>query len=153
PLCMGMGPPPCPPCPPPNRPSRVGRRWITVRGGCGRRRPPVGESADGRCWSNASPARPTPPTSTSRSAPSSPPPASSAQTTSPAKLPDANGGDHGTLPTQIIRHLADSRDAWWRRLVCDPVDRDPALDDHPQTPRHRKTTATPTVVRPPPPTA
>jgi Domain of unknown function (DUF222) len=40
----------------------------------------------------------------------------------PAKLTGHNGGDHGVLPAALARELATSDSAWWRRLVCDPVD-------------------------------
>jgi Domain of unknown function (DUF222) len=40
----------------------------------------------------------------------------------PAKLIGHHGGDYGTLPADLARELATSDSAWWRRLVCDPVD-------------------------------
>jgi hypothetical protein len=40
----------------------------------------------------------------------------------PGKLVGHRGGDHGTLPAELVRELATSDSAWWRRLVCDPVD-------------------------------
>ncbi len=40
----------------------------------------------------------------------------------PAKLTSHQGGDYGTLPAEIARQLATGESAWWRRLVCDPVD-------------------------------
>ena len=40
----------------------------------------------------------------------------------PAKLVGYRGGDYGALPADIARQLAGSGSAWWRRLVCDPVD-------------------------------
>jgi Domain of unknown function (DUF222) len=40
----------------------------------------------------------------------------------PARLTGHNGGDHGVLPAALARELATSDSAWWRRLVCDPVD-------------------------------
>lgn len=40
----------------------------------------------------------------------------------PAKLTGHKGGDYGTIPAEIARELAASDQAWWRRLICDPVD-------------------------------
>jgi hypothetical protein len=40
----------------------------------------------------------------------------------PGKLIGHHGGDHGTLPANLIRQLAASDHVWWRRLVCDPHD-------------------------------
>lgn len=40
----------------------------------------------------------------------------------PGKLVGHRGGDHGTLLAELVRELATSDSAWWRRLVCDPVD-------------------------------
>jgi hypothetical protein len=40
----------------------------------------------------------------------------------PGKLIGHNGGDCGALPADVVRQLANSENAWWRRLVCDRVD-------------------------------
>lgn len=40
----------------------------------------------------------------------------------PAKLLSHKGGDFGVLPAALARKLATSHRAWWRRLICDPVD-------------------------------
>jgi hypothetical protein len=40
----------------------------------------------------------------------------------PAKLVGHQGGDYGVLPAGLARELADSDQAGWRRLVCDPID-------------------------------
>jgi hypothetical protein len=40
----------------------------------------------------------------------------------PGKLVGHRGGDYGTLPASLVRELAESEQAWMRRLVCDPVD-------------------------------
>jgi Domain of unknown function (DUF222) len=40
----------------------------------------------------------------------------------PGKLVGHHGGDYGTLPAGLIRQLATTGHAWWRRLVCDPLD-------------------------------
>jgi hypothetical protein len=40
----------------------------------------------------------------------------------PGKLVGHRGGDYGVLPADLIRELAGSERASWRRLVCDPLD-------------------------------
>jgi hypothetical protein len=39
----------------------------------------------------------------------------------PAKLVGHQGGDYGVLPAEIARQLMTDGDAWFRRLVCDPI--------------------------------
>lgn len=40
----------------------------------------------------------------------------------PGKLVGHRGGDYGTVPAGLVRELATSEQARWRRLVCDPID-------------------------------